>query len=426
MNVAPQSREVPESSTAVRVTYAGSEYPAEVLTRGAAYEIFSSHPEPGFERDSRPQARFPWHRFVHASDIGTVRRSDGGPAGPSGGGGPAGGVVDPPLLAPLGRARSWEEIHQLSQSPIAAGDPLLTGVRESAAIAPGTSMVKVLSPRQLAGHVHGRLPYGFCYREYDVAHLRTPGALALLRTDTDSGHESTDVAFALRWRAVAGFDYVAPVGEAFRGLITMPPHDRIGPPVLGTGFSPSGQHLIPEFVTRDLADLPMPVNAALLAYPGDGEEVVLYTYQPEQRGWLRMVGPRWRHLLAAVPGISPEQEYVPVGEDQRSTHLLGDYQQQEYEAVADPPDGYRVLAMTRAARYPVTRLRRRARYATWRGASCLVVREEGGWLRLRLCQPDPESVSALGAQCYERGVYEAWAPAVDVTDDRLIDVVYHP
>lgn len=222
------------------------------------------------------------------------------------------------------------------------------------------------------------------------------------------------------------YDYVSPVGEACHGLVTMPPHDRMGPPVLGTGFTPSGQHLIPEFVTRDLADLPMPVNAALLAYPADGDEVVLYTYQPEQRGWLRMVGPRWRHLLAAVPGISPDQEYVPVGDEYRSTRLLGDHQEAEYEAVADPPDGHRVLAMTRAARYPVSRLRRRARYANWRGATCLVVREEAGWLRLRLCRPDPDAVATLGAQCYERGVYESWAPAADVTDDRLVDVVYHP
>ena len=34
--------------------------------------------------------------------------------------------------------------------------------------------------------------------------------------------------------------------------------------MLGTGFIPSGRHLIPEFVTRDVADLPMPANASLL------------------------------------------------------------------------------------------------------------------------------------------------------------------
>ena len=83
--------------------------------------------------------------------------------------------------------------------------------------------------------------------------------------------------------------------------------------------------------------------------------MVLYSYQAEQRGWLRMVGPQWRHLLAAVPGLSPDQEYVPTGEVPRSTQLVGGYAGGEYEAVADLPGGFRVLAMTRAARYPVDR-----------------------------------------------------------------------
>jgi hypothetical protein len=137
-----------------------------------------------------------------------------------------------------------------------------------------------------------------------------------------------------------------------------------------------------------------------------------------------MVGPQWRHLLHGVPDIAPEQEYVPSDEKTKSTHLVGRYRGQEYEAVADPPGEFRVLAMTRAARYPVEALARRAAYARWRGAGCLVLRQESGWSRLRLCRPDPDNVAALGAQCYERGVYEAWAPTAEITDHRMVDIDY--
>ncbi|MFD0787674.1 hypothetical protein ACFQZ8_27535, partial [Micromonospora azadirachtae] len=258
-------------------------------------------------------------------------------------------------------------VHQLSQRPDAAGDPVLDVVRGSAVVRRGTRMMKMLSARQLAGYVRGWLPHGFCYREHDVAHLRTPATAMLLRTDGDVSRDGVDVAYALRWRAADPGDYDVPVGAAHRGLMALPPRDRLGPPVLGTGFVPSSSQLIPEFVTRDFADLPMPANASLLAYPAEGVEVVLYTYQAEQRGWLRMVGPQWRHLLAAVPGLSPDQEYLPVGETPRSTHLIGTYGGTEYEAVADLPGGFRVLAMTRAARYPVEAAARRLRIGQWRG-----------------------------------------------------------
>ncbi|ROT32046.1 hypothetical protein [Micromonospora sp. HM5-17] len=410
MSVSPQASEVPEAPAGLRVRYGGAMHPAEELARGAAYELFSQEPVDGFLRDTRPTARYPWHRYVHTSEVGRPP-----------------GTADPesPLMVPLNRELTWRDVHELSQTPAAADHPLLAAVRRSAVIRRGTPMVKALSAYQLTGYLlRGWLPYGFCYREYDVAHLRTPADQTLLRTDGEAGRAVPEVAYLLRWRATDPIDYVLPAGPEHRGLLRIPSHDRVGPPVLGTGFTPSGRHLIPEFVTRDFADLPLPANAALLAHTSDGDEVVLYTYQPEQRGWLRMVGPRWRHLLAGIPGISPDQEYVSTAEAPRSTVLIGTYRGQEHEAVADPPDEFRVLARTRAARYPVETLVRLARYVTWRGARCLVLREESGWLRVRLCRPDPDSVAALGAQCYERGVYEAWAPAAETTDDGLRDVAY--
>ncbi|MFJ8576868.1 hypothetical protein [Micromonospora sp. NPDC093277] len=404
MTVTPQA-----SGTGLHVTYDGRVHPAEEIARGAAYELFSAEEVPGFEWAPRSGVAYPWRKFAHVTEVTAVH-----------GGSPPTEETDPPLLMPVHRERAWSYLHQLSQQPGAAGDATLAAVRGSAVIRPGTRMVKVLSARQFAGYVRGLLPHGFCYREHDVAHLRTPTGLAVLRGDGEAG----DVAYALRWRAAGPGDYDVPIGPAHQGLIALPPRDRLGPPVLGTGFVPSNAQLIPEFVTRDFADLPMPANAALVAYPAEGVEVVLYTYQAEQRGWLRMVGPQWRHLLSAVPGLSPDQEYMPTGDTPRSTRLVGVYRENEYEAVADQPGGFRVLAMTRAARYPVESAARRLRLAAWRGVPCLVLWEESGWLRLRLRRPDPDAMAATGAQCHERGVYETWAPGAEVTDDQVADLPY--
>jgi hypothetical protein len=179
--------------------------------------------------------------------------------------------------------------------------------------------------------------------------------------------------------------------------------------VIGTGFAPSGRHIVPEFVTADLAELPMPANTSLVAYTGDGTEVTLYTFLPEQRAWSRMHGPQWRHLL---PDRS-DQEYFPV--EAPLTRYVGVHRDNLYEAIVDPPGEFRVAAKTRAARYPLTSLARRVPRATWRDAACTIIRQEGDWLRLRLSRPDGDQVARLGAHCVERGLYETWAPATEVT-----------
>ncbi|MEH1016704.1 hypothetical protein V6U90_26840 [Micromonospora sp. CPCC 206060] len=408
----PATSGSPEAPAGLHVTYDGAVHPAREIARGAAYELFSARELAGFEWTSRTDAPLPWHRVVHVTEVDAVH---GVPD--------AGEEPEAPLLAPVHRNRGWADLHRLSQQPAAADDPVVAALRASARIRRGTRMIKVLSARQLADCLRGQLPYGFCHREHDVAHLRTPSSLAVLRTDDRVG-DDTDVAYVLRWRAIDGCDYASPVGSSYRGLTVMPPGDRIGAAVLGTGFLPSGAQLVPEFVTRDFADLPLPAHATLVAYPGDGVEVVLYTYQAEQRGWLRMAGPRWRHLLAGVPRLSPDQDYLPVGETPRSTVLVGALPDGGHEAVADPPGGFRVLAAARAARHSVTRVSRRVRYATWRGVPGVVLREETGWLRLRLCRPDVAAVGTVGARCVERGIYETWAPVGDVTDDRTVDLPY--
>ncbi len=328
--------------------------------------------------------------------------------------------LEPPLTAPLLRDFGWADVQRMSQSAAHRDDPLLRRIRDTAAVRRGTRMTKILSPAQVAGHLSGWLPYGFCYRAADVAHLTRPADRALLRTDGAAGSE---VALALRWRAVDPLDYEIPGRDEQSGLLGLQAHQRVGAMVLGTGFTPSTDDLIPEFVTAGFADLPLPANAQLVAYPSDGEEVVLYTYQPEQHGWLRLAGPRWRHLLAGLPGVSPDREYVPCTEA-GSARLMGRIGEHEYEAVADPPEEFRARALTRAARYPVSTLSRRAERATWRDVPCWVLQRDERWARLRVVRPEGDGIARTGARCYERGVYEVWAPLGELAEHHVLDIPY--
>jgi hypothetical protein len=203
----------------------------------------------------------------------------------------------------------------------------------------------------------------------------------------------------------------------------LPTHLRVGSLVLGTGFTPSTDDLIPEFITAGFADLPMPANAQLLAYSPEGEEIVLYAYQPEQHAWLRLAGPRWRHLLEGLPGIAPDREFLPCT-DAGTSRLVGRIKEHEYEALADPPEEFRVRALTRAARYPVETLSRRAERAIWRQVPCWVLQRDDRWARLRVIRPDGDAMAATGARCYERGVYEAWAPLAELADHHITDIPY--
>lgn len=346
-----------------------------------------------------------------------------------------------PLLAPVTPDLTWSWVHSLTQRPLrpshlpATGEAAdgadaepVTVLRRTATIRRGTRMIKLLGGQQLGAYLYGRLPHGFCYRAYDLAHLRSGPDLALL---TGDGSAPADVVFGLRWRAVDPADYDIPfsltVGTlpAYPGLPDIRPHDRLGPAVLGTGFAPSQHHVVPEFVTTDFADLPLTANASLVAFTPDGQEITLYTYLPEQRAWTRMFGPAWRHLLHGLPELPPDQEYLPVKVGDRASTLMGTYRGAVYEAIADPPHEYRVNARARAARYPIETLVRRTCYATWRGVAVTVVRADGDWLRLRLCRPDRDSTPTLAAQPLERGVYESWANITDVTDLRTVEFPYH-
>ena len=342
---------------------------------------------------------------------------------------------DDPLLTPVTPGLSWAGVHAQTQRPLSrearpAEFRAVTAMRRTATIRRGTRMIKLLTGTQFLAHLRGRLPRGFCYRFSDLAGLRMPDDLAMLTGDhTRLG--GSNLVFGLRWRAVDPADYDIPYSAAigdlpsYPGLPSISPHDRVGPPVLGTGFAASEQHLVPEFVTSDMADLPLPAGSSLVAFAPDGTEVSLYLYLPEQRAWTRMFGPHWRHLLAGLGDLPLDQEYLQVASSaSEGSTLLGRFQGQTYPALADPPHEFRVLARVRAARYPVDALARRTPYATWRGKDCTVVSADGQWRRVRLCRPDVDSVPVLGAECVERGVYEVWVPEHELDDARDVDLTY--
>lgn len=342
--------------------------------------------------------------------------------------------LDRPLAAPISPTLTWHQIHQMSQIPLRRQEPgpaaMITDIRRTATVVRGTPMVKVLTAKQVAGYLGGWPLTGFCFREYDLAHLRTPAELAPLN---GSPQMSEDVVFVVRWRAIDPLDYVIPLDAAIApltsgevdvtGLADIPPSDRIGPQILGTGFAPTRRHIIPEWMVADFADLAMTAGMSILAYLADGTEVVLFTYQPEHHSWIRLAGPQWRHLLSGLtPSGSVGQEFFPV--PTTPTRLVGHYQGQMVQAVADPPSGFRVAAKARADRHTVDALARRTRYTLWRGTLCTVNRLDGDWRQVRLCHPDTLTVQFPGVDCVERGVYEAWVPATETTGERDVDLWY--
>lgn len=238
--------------------------------------------------------------------------------------------LEPALSAPLRRDLGWAQVLRMSQSADHRDDPLLRQIRDTAAVLRGTRMIKVLSAEQVAGHLGGWHPYGFCYRACDIAHLHEPRDLTMLGTD---GVEHSEMAFALRWRAVDPLDYEVPGSPGQPGLATLQAHNRVGAMILGTGFTPSNEDLVPEYITAGFADLPMPANAQIVAY-------------------------------------------VPGGE------------------------------------------------ARWREVPCWVLQRDETWARLRLVRPDNDSLAATRARCYERGVYESWAPVGELLDHHIADIPY--
>ena len=323
--------------------------------------------------------------------------------------------LEPPLTAPLRRDLGWAHVQRMSQSAEYRDDPLLRRIRETAGGPPRhpDDQGPVARPRS-----PGIWPAG----------SRTASATAPATSRTSAAPTSWPCCAPTApptWRPVtrcAGAPSTrsttrSPAARQQPGLAALPnapagrraraghrfhaEHRRADPGVrhrrlrrpADAGQRPAARRT-PRTARRSCCTRTSRSRTAGCAWPG------------------RSGGTCW----TGIPGISPDQEYVPCT-DAGSARLVGRAggNQHEYEAVADPPGEFRVRALTRAARYPVSTLSRRAEQATWRGVPCWVLQRDDRWARLRLVRPDADALAATGARCYERGVYEAWAPELPTT-----------
>src|SRR5262245_9463049 len=108
----------------MQVMYQGSLYPATDVSRGAAYELFADHPVDGFTPNPRGDARLPFRRFVHRSEVSApVAEQNDEDDG------------DQPLLMPVSRTVDWSAVHRMSQATEPTGT--IAAIRRSAAIRRG-------------------------------------------------------------------------------------------------------------------------------------------------------------------------------------------------------------------------------------------------------------------------------------------------
>ncbi|THV43268.1 hypothetical protein [Glycomyces buryatensis] len=380
-------------------------YRARSIAGGAAFELYSDTQEHGFQPSGKS-----FHRYVHASEV----ESGGGELLRA-------GVA--PLSVPVMPGADAQIVHQYSQNPRidASERALVSAVRATAFVTVGTRMTKPLSRNQVARQLTSApLVSGVCFREFDVAHLRTPADRVVLNGDPENDHEVT---FALRWKAICARDYVSTEAQQFPGLVAMPGRERRGSMILGTGFVPSGSHLLPEFATADLADLPLTARAEILAYTADGNEISLFQYQPQTNVWDRMAGARHRELISRIPGLETGRALFRVDP---SVHagLVGRHEGEQITVTADPGHGYSAYVRGAVSRSPVTAPQRYYTKARWRDTDMLVLGRNEDWVRLRLASPDVESVANTGAACIERAVYECWAPRAELQDPQTIWVDY--
>lgn len=343
----PAPPTTPDPPALVTVEWRGEKYQAAPIADGAAWELFSALPRPDFLSNPRPGTQFPHRNFVPAAEV----LRDGVPVS---------AADEHSLTVPLAPGLDLEYVRRLTQTPHLepAARLLLDRVRASSPLTAGEAMERPLTAAQAAKMFEtAAVPGGFCYRRRDIAHLRTPTARSVLGGETEPGEPWV---FALRWPLADPDDCQAPVAPDYEGLVSMPSSDRRGMPVLGTGFALSSGHLLPEYVTADLVDLPLPEGAQILAYVPDGTEIELFSYSPGV----------WRPLTAErrvqVPGVE-------LGREVR-----------------------------------VRRVLRESAHVIWNGVAGSMVDTDEEWGRFRLSRPSSEILARTAAEPVRRGVYEKW------------------
>lgn len=342
-----------QSQPLTTVEWRGEKYPGTPYADGAAWELYSALPRPDFLSNPRPGSDYPFRFFVNADEV----LRDGVPVSVA---------DDRSLMVPLAPGIDLEYVRRLTQTPHLdpAARVLLERVRRSASLIPGDVLERPLTAAQIARILEtAAVPGGFCYRRRDTAHLRTPVARSALGGETEPNDPWV---FALRWQVVDPTAYHAPLAPEYEGLTAMPSSDRRGMPVLGTGFAISNSHLLPEYVTADLSDQPLPEGAQIVAYTEQGIECALFVYGNQQ--W----APQTLERRVDIPGV-----------EQGRAHQ-------------------------------VRRVLREATRVVWKGVSGSLVDADDDWARFRLSRPSPDVLSRTGAESVRRGVYEKWVERAEI------------
>ena len=60
----------------------------------------------------------------------------------------------------------------------------------------------------------------------------------------------------------------------------------------------------------------------------------------------------------------------------------------------------------------------------WHSVAGWLLPRDERWARLRVIRPDGDALAATGARCYERGVYESWAPLTELVEHHITDIPY--
>jgi hypothetical protein len=159
------------STSTTEIVWHDRRYTARAIAGGAAFELYSDTRENGFQPSGGS-----FHRYVHASEVSSA-----------GGELLQAGVA--PVSVPMMPGADFRTVHRYSQNPRIGGAEraLVSAVRATAFVTAGTRMIKPLNRHQVARQLTtAPLVSGVCFREFDVAHLRTPGDRVVLTRTTST------------------------------------------------------------------------------------------------------------------------------------------------------------------------------------------------------------------------------------------------
>ncbi len=168
---------------------------------------------------------------------------------------------------------------------------------QAAGIAPDTPIQKVLHPTiadlyrgnvVVPGRFEPHRTTGFCTRFQDVATRTAADIAESYGLDRVPGWPLGGPVHVLRFRAGQPALYRTSYGgNTIEGARRMGSTTVLPPPFLGTGYTPSRSHVIPEYLL-DLIELPAGTEMWQITESGEEQRVARYIHR--QSGWVNLAG----------------------------------------------------------------------------------------------------------------------------------------